>query len=677
MAGSKLTELTDIATSVTGDDLVYIVDAPGGTPSSKKVTLNNLLGSINSSTPSVLNVCAYGAVGDGVTDDTAAIKAAIAAAKASSKVATVKIPNGRYLISSALVLDYNYARIYGDGQNSIIYNAGTGNAVEIKSCYSPEVRWLSIEGNNASGNGLDLSAAHYSRVTGCRIVSNGGHGIYVHGENYQASIDGNQIVYNLGDGINSIAAAGEYNGQAMTVTNNLFLANTGDGLRWSALGLNFTGNLCENNGGAGIHIDVSANIRSAFAIAITGNYFESNLNGQVRLTSGGAGGYAIQGVEIAANFFSCSTGTPTALIMGNAGASMLQQVNVANTNAYFDGGTVTHYVDCADGLDAKSRIDGLYAAVLAKFTGLGLAEVSYGGTGTGLTVHATSPTLTTPVLGAATATSIAIGANTLTTAEWANLDGVNQTLATTSTPQFARLGVGAAAQAGYSGIFKTLPVGIGVLAPSGMLEIVQDNATNQDTVVYVTTYSVNDDTDRSQIVLRRARTNTFGAQGLVTADNDVGGITFQASDGVSWQSVVEILVEMDTVATAAGDMPGRIVFKVAPDGSVTPVEVVRITNAGNVRIGSTAAAGTNATKTLVIETGTATSTSPSDATQLYSADQTAGNACLHARSELGHIVKLYQSMAHVADPTNDGETQAAVATIIDGLKALGLMAPDP
>lgn len=47
-----------------------------------------------------------------------------------------------------------------------------------------------------------------------------------------------------------------------------------------------------------------------------------------------------------------------------------------------------------------------------------------------------SPSFTTPSLGAATATSITIGANTLNTGEWANLDGINQTLATTSSPQF-------------------------------------------------------------------------------------------------------------------------------------------------------------------------------------------------------------------------------------------------
>lgn len=42
MADQKLTEL-DAVTSASGDDLLYIVDAPGGSPSSKKITVANLL----------------------------------------------------------------------------------------------------------------------------------------------------------------------------------------------------------------------------------------------------------------------------------------------------------------------------------------------------------------------------------------------------------------------------------------------------------------------------------------------------------------------------------------------------------------------------------------------------------------------------------------------------------
>lgn len=38
---------------------------------------------------------------------------------------------------------------------------------------------------------------------------------------------------------------------------------------------------------------------------------------------------------------------------------------------------------------------------------------------------------------------------------------------------------------------------------------------------------------------------------------------------------------------------------------------------------------------------------------------------------------LPQTMVHVADPTTGQECADAIATIIDGLKALGIMAPDP
>ncbi|MDO8264738.1 MAG: hypothetical protein Q7T21_16175, partial [Gallionella sp.] len=61
------------------------------------------------------------------------------------------------------------------------------------------------------------------------------------------------------------------------------------------------------------------------------------------------------------------------------------------------------------------------------------------GTTTTSLVFSTSPVLVTPTIGEATATSIAIGANTLTTAEWAYLDGQNQTVATTSSPTFANI----------------------------------------------------------------------------------------------------------------------------------------------------------------------------------------------------------------------------------------------
>ena len=46
MADSKLTSLTAI-TSATTDDLMYLVDNPGGTPTSKKITFDNVQKSVD------------------------------------------------------------------------------------------------------------------------------------------------------------------------------------------------------------------------------------------------------------------------------------------------------------------------------------------------------------------------------------------------------------------------------------------------------------------------------------------------------------------------------------------------------------------------------------------------------------------------------------------------------
>jgi len=86
----------------------------------------------------------------------------------------------------------------------------------------------------------------------------------------------------------------------------------------------------------------------------------------------------------------------------------------------------------------------------------------------------------------------------------------------------------------------------------------------------------------------------------------------------------------------------------------------------NVGIGQ-ASFGTAATKTLAVGTGTAPSSSPADAFQMYSADQAAGNACPHFRTENGTIVKLYQQAA-IADTS--GESLANVEAEVNKLKAV-------
>lgn len=94
----------------------------------------------------------------------------------------------------------------------------------------------------------------------------------------------------------------------------------------------------------------------------------------------------------------------------------------------------------ADYLDGQH---GAYYAAAADY-------VPYTGATTQLNLGAQN-FLTSGTLGAGaiTGTSFIIGANTLTTSEWAFLDGQDQSVLVASTPQFARLGIGIASDAKY------------------------------------------------------------------------------------------------------------------------------------------------------------------------------------------------------------------------------------
>ncbi len=97
MADSKLRNLTAATTAAIGD-LFYVVRDPSGTPVDRKITVGDLL-------PVLMgwyNVKNYGAVGDGSTDDTTAIKAAIDDVVTNRGGGTLYFPSGVYVVGGAL-----------------------------------------------------------------------------------------------------------------------------------------------------------------------------------------------------------------------------------------------------------------------------------------------------------------------------------------------------------------------------------------------------------------------------------------------------------------------------------------------------------------------------------------------------------------------------------------------
>jgi hypothetical protein len=96
----------------------------------------------------------FGAVGDGVADDTVAIQAAINACIVSGDaVRSLYIPGGEYKITSTLLISGSGFKLFGDGDSSrlISYISNGTACLKIASPYD----WWDIDGIMIEGDGLD------------------------------------------------------------------------------------------------------------------------------------------------------------------------------------------------------------------------------------------------------------------------------------------------------------------------------------------------------------------------------------------------------------------------------------------------------------------------------------------------------------------------------------------
>jgi len=160
----------------------------GGTQPSE-TTESSTPGSSNSSNAKstvVVNIKEYGAVGDGVTDDTAAFIKALAAC-AEGGGGTCLVPEGTYLISSGGISTGHHKPSVLSG----VHLKGAGQRAVLKIAGMPTDHFLPCDGDNWSVENLTFDMGDYTppkfaaisckgnnwRVSNCAIVKSGKWGI--------------------------------------------------------------------------------------------------------------------------------------------------------------------------------------------------------------------------------------------------------------------------------------------------------------------------------------------------------------------------------------------------------------------------------------------------------------------------------------------------------------------
>jgi len=111
----------------------------------------------------------FGATGDGVTDDTAAIQAALDAVTVSGGIRTVYFPSGTYLISTALNFNKHNVIYKGDGSSSIIKTKNGAVNFTAQFLFATGLSYITIRDlvidGNSDNNTLNDTAGIYALNT--------------------------------------------------------------------------------------------------------------------------------------------------------------------------------------------------------------------------------------------------------------------------------------------------------------------------------------------------------------------------------------------------------------------------------------------------------------------------------------------------------------------------------
>jgi len=378
----------------------------------------------------VISLEQYGAVGDGITDDSAAFTAAIAALTGATGSGnhTIQLASNRtYLVGVGSVLPAGCS-IIGYGDSSVLKTTGNGILLTTGGEYCSLSNFKML-GNNTGGaqQGL-LSNYQYFKAVNLTVDS-----FYYAGiESISAAPDGSQHGNQFTNCMvrNCTSGWGWWLLCEYSVFTNCQALGNATGVRWQAGNLNWTGGIITQNSTNGMELVGGGNDGHGVICGVQINHNATNV-------------YCWNVLALGQTLVDCMIyGTGTAInLISSVGVRFIGcQIDV--DHYYFDGSTGTEFVDCIfpgsftntvhnnynahasttywnncraldgtvpafiiagyDGTNWQNSIDG-YISLGASPTAAGLIKmedlVTNSGTGATLTIHGQNETGTTSIGG--------------------------------------------------------------------------------------------------------------------------------------------------------------------------------------------------------------------------------------------------------------------------------------